>query len=316
VALSPVLAGVGAAVVTALLTPLVIRLALRTGVVDHPGGPLKPHDRPIPYLGGVAVFGGLLAAVIGSAHPAVLLPLTLALVLGLLDDVTSLPAIPRLVVELGIGATVAWVTGTDGLLEGACVALVTVALVNAVNMVDGIDGLALGMCAVTGLGFALVVPGGWTRFAAAVTGGTAGLLLFNRPPARIYLGDAGAYLLGTGLAVLVGASWSATGSASELLVIAALVGYPWVELVSTIGRRLLTRRPLFGGDRDHVYDRLERAGIGKAQVTGLLVAAQAVVTGLAVCAHLMGSVALAAALVAVLVAEAVLAALPARTRPR
>jgi UDP-N-acetylmuramyl pentapeptide phosphotransferase/UDP-N-acetylglucosamine-1-phosphate transferase len=316
VALSALLAGVGAAAVTALLAPLVIRLALRTGVVDRPGGPLKPHDRPVPYLGGVAVFCGVLAATIGSAHPAVLLPLTLALVLGLLDDVTSLPAIPRLVVELGIGASVAWVTGADGPVEGTCVALVTVALVNALNMVDGIDGLALGMCAVTGLGFALAVPGGWIRFAAALTGATAGLLQFNRPPARIYLGDAGSYLLGTAVAVLAGASWSATGSAPELLVVAALVGYPWVELVSTVGRRLLTRRPLFGGDRDHVYDRMERAGIGKAGVTGMLVAGQAVVSGLAVAAHLFGSTALAVVPVVVLLAATVLAALPATSRRR
>jgi UDP-GlcNAc:undecaprenyl-phosphate GlcNAc-1-phosphate transferase len=313
VALSAVLTGAGAAAVTALLTPLVIRLALRTGVVDHPGGPLKPHDRPIPYLGGLAVFSGVLAATIGSAHPAALLPLGLALVLGLVDDLTSLPAIPRLVVELGIGAAVAWVTGADGPLEGACVALVTVGLINALNMVDGIDGLALGMCAVTGLGFALVLPSGWTRFAAAVAGAAAGLLLFNRPPARIYLGDAGSYLLGTALAVLAGASWSARGSASELLLIAALIGYVWVELASTVGRRLLARRPLFGGDRDHVYDRMYRTGMGKARVTGMLVAGQAVVTGLAVAAHRLGSAGLAAALVVVLVGGAVLAALPARS---
>jgi UDP-GlcNAc:undecaprenyl-phosphate GlcNAc-1-phosphate transferase len=315
VALSALLAGVGAAAVTALLAPLVIRLALRTGIVDRPGGPLKPHDRPVPYLGGIAVFCGVLAATIGSAHPAVLLPLSLALILGLLDDVASLAASPRVVVELGIGATVAWVTGADGLVEGAGVALVTVALINAVNMVDGIDGLALGMCAVTGLGMAFVIPDGWTRLAAAVAGASAGLLLFNRPPARIYLGDAGSYLLGTALAVLAGASWSATGHGTDLAVVAALIGYPWVELVSTVGRRLLTRRPLFGGDRDHVYDRMGRAGMSKARVTGTLVVGQAVVTALAVAAYRLGSAALAAALVVVLVAGAVLAALPATSRP-
>ena len=301
---------------TALLTPVVIRLALRTGVVDHPGGPLKPHARPVAYLGGVAVFCGVLATTIGSAHPAVLLPLALALVLGLLDDVTSLPALPRLVVELGIGVSVAWVTGADGPVQGACVALVTVALVNAVNMVDGIDGLALGICAVAGLGFTLAVPGSWIGFAAALTGATAALLPFNRPPARIYLGDAGSYLLGTALAVLAGVSWSATGSGPELLVVVALVGYPWVELAGTVGRRLLTRRPLFGGDRDHVYDRMERAGIGKARVTGVLVAGQVVVAGLAVGAHMLGSAAPAVVAVALLLGATVLAALPATSRSR
>lgn len=308
-ALTPVLAGVGAAAVTAALTPLVIRVAVRTGVVDRPG-PLKPHDRPVPYLGGLALFCGVVAATVGSSHPAVLLPLGLALVLGLLDDVTSLPVPLRLGVEVGIGASVGWVTGAHGPLELPCAAVATVLLVNAVNMVDGIDGLALGTCAVTGLGFALVVPTGWARFAAAVAGGAAGLLLFNRPPARVYLGDAGSYLLGTSVAVLAASSWRGSGHLPDLAVVAAVVGYPWVELGSTIGRRLLTRRPLFGGDRDHVYDRIERAGIGKAWVTVMLVAAQALVTGLAVCAHALDSPALAVVLVAVLVGAAVLAALP------
>jgi UDP-N-acetylmuramyl pentapeptide phosphotransferase/UDP-N-acetylglucosamine-1-phosphate transferase len=311
---SPVPAGLGAAAVTALLTPLVIRLALRTGVVDRPG-PLKPHDRPVPYLGGLAVFCGVAAGSVGSRHPAVLLPLGLALVLGLLDDVTSLPVLPRLVVEMGIGTAVASATGAHGALEVAGIAAATVALVNALNMVDGIDGLALGMCAVTGLGFALVVPSGWKPFAAAVAGAAAGLLLFNRPPARVYLGDAGSYLLGTSLSVLAAASWTGSRDVPDLAVIAALLGYTWVELASTIGRRLLTRRPLFGGDRDHVYDRMERAGIGKARVTGMLVAAQAVVTALAVCVAAFDSAVIAVLLVAGLLAGTVRAALPLRPRP-
>jgi UDP-GlcNAc:undecaprenyl-phosphate GlcNAc-1-phosphate transferase len=316
VALSPVVSAVLAAGVTALATPIVIRLAVRTGVVDRPG-PLKPHDRPVPYLGGVAVFCGVTAVAVGSVHQAVLVPLALALALGLLDDIAQLPAFARLAVELGIGAAVAWVTGPYGLTEGACVALATVVLINAVNLVDGIDGLALGVCAVTGLGFALLVPAGWASVATAVTGAAAGLFLFNRAPARVYLGDAGSYLLGTALAVLVGAQWAATGRALDLAVLAVLaglVGYPLVELVSTIARRLLTRRPLFGGDRDHLYDRFERAGVAKERVTGMLVAGQAIIAGLAVGAHLLDSAAMPVALVVVLVGATVMAALPPASR--
>jgi UDP-GlcNAc:undecaprenyl-phosphate GlcNAc-1-phosphate transferase len=313
VALSSVLAAALAAAVTALATPLVIRLAVRTGVVDHPG-PLKSHDRPVPYLGGVAVFCGVGAVTVGSGHQAVLIPLALALTLGLLDDIAPLPVLPRLVVELGIGAAVAWVTGPYGPAEGTCVALGTVVLINAVNFVDGIDGLALGMCAVTGLGFALLASSGWTRVAAGVMGAAAGLLVFNRAPAKIYLGDAGSYLLGTAVAVLAGGHWAATGGARDLAVLAALVGYPLVELVSTVARRLLSRRPLFGGDRDHVYDRLERAGIGKGRVTGMLLAGQAIVTGLVVGGHRLDSAAVPVALVVILVGATVMAAVPPPSR--
>jgi UDP-N-acetylmuramyl pentapeptide phosphotransferase/UDP-N-acetylglucosamine-1-phosphate transferase len=312
VALSPVVPGALAAAVTVLVTPLVIRVALRMGVVDHPG-PLKPHERPIPYLGGIAVFCGVTAATVGSARPAVLVPLALALVLGLLDDVTSLPALPRLVVELGIGVAVAWVTAPHGAVEGAGVALATVVLINAVNMVDGIDGLALGTCAVTAVGFALLAPSGWQGLATAFAGAALGLLLFNRPPAKVYLGDAGSYLLGTAVAVLAGAQWSATDSAPDLAVLACLVGYLWVEFASTVGRRLLSRRSLFGGDREHVYDRLERSGIPKARVTGMLVAGQAIVVGLAVAGDLLDPTALPLVVV-VLAAAVVLAALPSTSR--
>jgi UDP-GlcNAc:undecaprenyl-phosphate GlcNAc-1-phosphate transferase len=312
VALSSVVSAAVAAAVAALAAPVVIRVALRTGIVDHPG-PLKPHERPVPYLGGVAVFCGIGAATAGSAHPAVLVPLGLALVLGLVDDVASLPALPRLAVELGIGGAVAWVTGPHGLAAGAGVALATVLLINAVNMVDGIDGLALGTCAVTAVGFALVGPAGWRGFATAVAGAALGLLLFNRPPAKVYLGDAGSYLLGTALAVLAGARWSATGSIPDLAVLAGLVGYVWVELASTVGRRLLSRRPVFGGDRDHVYDRLARSGIPQARVTAMLVAGQAVAAGLAVAGDLADPTALLV-VVAVLAGAVVVAALPSTSR--
>jgi UDP-GlcNAc:undecaprenyl-phosphate/decaprenyl-phosphate GlcNAc-1-phosphate transferase len=312
--LSPLLSALLAAVVTALATPVAVRLAVRTGVVDHPG-PLKPHDRPVPYLGGAAVFCGLAAVTIGSAHRTVLLPLGLALALGLIDDVVRLPAVLRLIAELGIGATVAWVMGPCTPTAGAGVAVTTVLLINAVNMVDGIDGLAAGTCAVTGLGAALLGPAQWASFAAAVAGAAAGFYLFNRSPARIYLGDAGSYLLGTAVAVLGAAYWSATGDVSEILVLVALGGYLWVELASTIGRRLLTRRPLFGGDRDHVYDRLERAGIAKTGVTAMLVAGQAVVTAGAVVGYRLDSRALVLAVVLLLAGAAVAAVLSSPSRP-
>ncbi|MBA2532843.1 MAG: undecaprenyl/decaprenyl-phosphate alpha-N-acetylglucosaminyl 1-phosphate transferase [Nocardioidaceae bacterium] len=313
-------AGIVAAVVTVLATPLVMLLARRAGVLDWPG-PLKPHAAPVPYLGGLAIFCGVAVSLVGTPRPLVLVPLAGALVLGLLDDITSLPVLPRLLAEVGIGASVAWSVGLDLSVAGAVVVVATVVLVNAVNFVDGIDALATGACVVTFLGFTVVLDLGRAPVAAAFAGAAAGFLVFNRPPARIYLGDAGSYLLGTSLALLAAAhvgdrhdTW--TGSGLDLAVTIALVGYPIVEVVSTVARRLISRRPLFAGDRDHVYDRMVRRGFSTRGAVALLLGAQSVVVALAVAADALAELVAGVAVASLVAATTVLASLRSLTGPR
>jgi len=320
-----------AALVAALLTPLVIRLARRADVMDHPG-PLKPHAAPVPYLGGLAVFGGAAAGLVGSAHLAVLLPLAGALALGVGDDIASLGVLPRFAAELAIGAAVAWSVGLDVSVLAAIVVVGTIVMINAVNFVDGLDALAAGVCAVSAIGLALVLGDGWSQAAAAVAGAAVGFLVFNRPPARVYLGDAGSYLLGTALAVGAAAYAASSGSSggststeaassstgllgtgvtlSALAIAIALLGYPVVELVSTVGRRLVSRRPLFAGDRDHVYDQLRQRGMSGPATAAALISAQAVVVGVGVIAYDVGTSSLAIAAGIMVIGATALASLP------
>ncbi|HEY7947243.1 MAG TPA: hypothetical protein VID75_06185, partial [Acidimicrobiales bacterium] len=198
-----VLVGAGAAAVALAATPLAARVARRTGVVDRPGA-LKPQSASVPYLGGAAVF---VAVVVGGAagRPLLLLPLGLALVLGVADDAAHLPPWTRLVGQVGVGAVVALVV-TTRLTEpigGLLVAAVTVLLINGVNMIDGLDTLAGGVVAVAAVGFAWLLRGDGRTLGVALACALAGFLVYNRPPARIYLGDGGSYLLGTALAVLL-----------------------------------------------------------------------------------------------------------------
>ncbi len=269
-----------AAVVAIIVTPVAARLAGRLGIVDRPG-PLKVHAVPVPYLGGIAV----LVAAAAGAGPHLTLWLvapTLACFLGLADDVRGLDPRVRFVVEAAIGALAGVVIGGSplwGLLGSAC----TVVLVNAVNLLDGLDGLAAGVCAASSLGLA-ALSSGLTRFVAlALAGALVGFLVYNRPPARIYLGDSGSYLIGGILAGLVVAiSAHSESRASAIAVLPLVVGVPLVDTAFAILRRVRTRRPLFEGDRSHIYDQLVDRGRSAPTTSGICIAAQMLAVGVAV----------------------------------
>ncbi len=249
-----VVIGVAACGAALVLTPLVMRVAGRLGVVDRPG-PLKPQDAPVPYLGGVAVF---LAMSIGAAlgRPTVLAPLGGALVLGVLDDRLEVPPWARLLAQIAVGLGVAAVVPVriGGIGGGALVAVVAVALMNGVNFIDGLDALAAGTVCIGVVAFAVLVPGSGRDLAVASAGGLVGFLVYNRPPARVYLGDGGAYVLGASLAVLLVWTWTPHArwslSAAGLLVVAV----PIAELAFAVVRRLRARRSVALGDRRHPYD--------------------------------------------------------------
>jgi UDP-GlcNAc:undecaprenyl-phosphate GlcNAc-1-phosphate transferase len=255
-----VVIGLVAAVVALGATPLAMIVAVRTGVVDRPA-PLKVQRRPVPYLGGAAVF---LAALIGGAlgRPLLLLPLGLVLVLGVADDAIDLPPWTRRAGPAAVGGVVAAVVPTHlpGPLGPILVVPVTVLLINGVNMIDGLDTLAGGLVAVASLGFAWLLRADARDLALALGCGLAGFLFYNRPPARIYLGDGGSYLLGTALAVLLASAWApgvstATGTAALLMV-----AVPAAEVLFAVVRRLRSGRSLVLGDRGHPYDRLVTKG--------------------------------------------------------
>jgi len=230
---------------SALAAPLVGRLARSLGLLDRPG-PLKPHAGPVPYLGGLAVAAGLVASTAvlpAAARPGLVRrfpPLVAALVLGTADDAVGLPVSLRVVGEMGVGALLARATlrgGTRRPGAGLARVLLTAVAANALNLVDGADGLAAGTALLGALGeVALLVgpraedstrpaptgaaprglapsgpPTAALALAAALAGAAAGFLWWNRPPARLYLGDGGAYLLGTALALM--ASEAAAGAA-------------------------------------------------------------------------------------------------------
>lgn len=294
--------------VALVVTPVMIVVARRSGVVDRPGA-LKDQATPVPYLGGVAVFAGAAVGAL-SGRPSVLIPLAAALVLGVADDRFDLSPGIRLVGEVGVGLAVV-VTGPvrfDGAVAALLLVAVTVLLINGVNLMDGLDMLAGGVCAVAALSFALLLDGPGRQLAVALGAALVAFLLFNRPPARVYLGDGGAYLLGAALSVLVSEAWAPHVTVEVGVGALALVALPAAELAFAVVRRLRGRTSLVAGDSGHPYDRLVRRGWHRTAASLAYIGVEAVLGlgAVAIVRHLgLGAViALDAAAAAVLVALA------------
>ena len=252
----------------AVLSPVAGRVGTAVGLVDRPGEELKIHDRPVPVLGGAAVVASVLGtlAILGRPPPlAMTLAVMAALLAGTVDDLRPLPTWVRAVVQAGAGAVL--VAGGMALGDPAVIGIVglvavSMACTNAVNLVDGQDGLVAGVAALAALGLAVVnsLAGGSDGLMAglALAGALIGFLLWNRPPARVFLGNGGAYGVGILLAVLAARTVSVLGW-KGLLAAGLCLGVFAFELAYTVARRAVRRRPLMRGDRLHSYDVMARA---------------------------------------------------------
>ena len=278
--------------VAVVATPVAAAIAARVGLVDHPG-PLKVHRRPVPYLGGAAVFAAIVGPVAG-AHPYALVPLGLAFAVGLADDAGDLPPLARMLVEIGIGVAAAFALARHDAPWVVLGVVVVVLLLNAVNLLDGLDGLAASVGIASAVGLATVLGGPAAVLPVALAGALAGFVVWNRPPARVYLGDAGSYLIGTALAI---ALLDALQRPAAVAAGATLfVGVAAADTAIAILRRWRAHRPLLRGDRGHVYDQLVDRGWSPVAAVGALLAAQAALTGAGVAvSHLSRGVAIAVA---------------------
>ena len=255
-----------------VLTWAARRLGLATGLVDRPPAApppgaehLKIHSVPIPVLGGLgvvaAVGGALLVA--GADLPLLAVAgVVMATVVGLVDDARPQPASVRMaalaVAEVPIAAGLPLdELGLSARVGGVVLLLL---LTNAVNLIDGQDGLAGGLGAIASVGLAAVIAANGANpvLALAVAGALVGFLAWNLPPARVFLGNGGAYGLGALLTVL--AAQATIGHGWHGLLAAALcLGVFAFELTFTVARRLAGSQGLAVGDRRHSYDLLGRS---------------------------------------------------------
>jgi UDP-GlcNAc:undecaprenyl-phosphate/decaprenyl-phosphate GlcNAc-1-phosphate transferase len=285
--MSDPLIAVVALAVTLAMTPVAIVLARRTGVVDRPGT-LKPQAISVPYLGGIAVFAGTLVGVL-AGRPSIVWPLLGALCLGVADDGFDLPPLVRIFGQLAVGGLVAATCPLrlPGIGGALLVLVVTVLVINGVNLMDGLDMLAAGVAAVGAGAFAAILHGPARELGIALGAALVGFLVYNRPPARVYLGDGGSYLLGTGLVVLLAESWAPGVALTVGVAALALVALPVGEVCFAVVRRMRGGLSLLAGDRGHPYDRLVARGWPRPAASFAYIAAEGVLgAGALVAVHL------------------------------
>lgn len=240
-----------------ILTPAARRAGRALRLVDRPGA-LKIHVEPVSVLGGAAVIASTLGAFAITHHGLAAglgVGIPLALATGIIDDARHLP--PGIRVALLCVAGLALGLELVGLEVGTLgiVALV-LACSNAVNLIDGQDGLAGGLAAIAAVTLAALLAQSGRLDAGlgfALGGSLLAFLLWNRPPARIFLGNGGAYGVGTCLAALAAETVLRAGWRGLLAAGVCLSVLAW-ELLFTVARRLRSGKPLTGGDRAHSYD--------------------------------------------------------------
>ncbi len=267
-----------AAAVSLITGRIMIWLGLRLGVVDAPDHHLKTHSgSPVP-LGGVAVLVGSLSGltVAGVFDVALLAALLIVWLIGLADDIWGVRVVIRLLGAVVAGVVlVALSDSRFEVIVAVFWVVAVVVVVNAVKLFDGLDVLAGSVMTVAFLGitwFGLAQGVANPLMTLTVVGALVGFLFWNRPPARLYLGDNGAYVVGV-LAVWAGMSASADRMAGVVAI--ALIGTPLIDLGVTVFRRGLSGSPFLIGDRGHTYDRLQHQGLSVAGVAFVFTIVQA-----------------------------------------
>ena len=272
-----------------LLTPLMRLIAIRLNVVDNPDQGHKTHRTPIPYLGGLAIIIGVLAVTLFSltgysmSKANIVLALSLLLpaialgLIGLVDDIRNLSPWPRFVAQSVVGLITAILlisTDTVGSPTGSVLvdALITiiwiVGITNSVNFFDNLDGGASGTVAITSIALLILALQGEqyliAALAAVLAGATSGFLLWNKPPARIYMGDAGALFLGLLIASLVvRLDTNPINNFATFSIPILLLAVPIMDTSVAVLSRLKRGISPFQGGKDHLSHRLMRSGLSK-----------------------------------------------------
>lgn len=283
---------VAAALLTLLLTPPVRALALRLGAVDHPG-PRRVHETPVPKLGGLSMAFAVLAVAwaayllpgpLGVIDPRPFVGFSIAslviLALGTFDDVRGASPAVKLffqavaavvLTQFGLGIPRITLPFIGEISTGSMSAPLTIAWIllvtNAINLIDGLDGLAAGTVLIASMTL-------WTVgrmhediyvlfLTAVVAGATLGFLRYNFPPARVFMGDTGSQFLGFALATISLIDNRKGAATITLLFPLVAMGVPILDGLLAFGRRALSGRSVFVADAGHIHHRLLNIGLSK-----------------------------------------------------
>ena len=274
-----------------VLTPPVKHLAYRIGAIDVPKDDRRMHDQPIPRLGGLAIFGGFILSVLLFVEITVqlrgiLIGSLMIIFLGVFDDIYALPALPKLGVQVAAafvailhGNVIRFLSNPNvfsaatyldlGWLSIPITLIWIIAITNAVNFIDGLDGLAVGVSAISTasmLVIALLASEGHVALVlAALLGSCIGFMPYNLNPAKIFMGDTGATFLGYILACLSIQGLFKFYAIISFAVPFLILGVPIFDICFAIIRRVAHGKNPMQADRGHVHHRLIDMGFDQKQ---------------------------------------------------
>src|SRR6478609_11957614 len=283
-----------ALLIVILLTPAVGGMARMLGVVDRPGA-RRVNRGSVPRLGGIALFFGIFVPALaflplGRETKGLLLGMAVATTVGAIDDFRGLVwweklggQIAAAAIPTGFGIWVHRFTfpilGVHALPEWVGIPLTIawiVAITNMVHFLDGLDGLAAGVCAISGGTFCVIALSlgrpDTAILAAIVLGACLGFLRHNFYPARIFMGDSGALLLGFTLGALAIQGLLKTAAVATLLFPLLVLAVPIIDTSFVVAKRLKYRQPVYGADRSHLHHRFVNIGFSQRRAVVYLYA--------------------------------------------
>jgi len=281
--------------ITFITVPLVKKLAFKINILDIPSGTLKPHSKPIPYLGGVAILLGLiipslLFKEIFNSYNILFLNILMILFcfIGLIDDIYDISQNIKFLIILILSIIVSSffrvnfipyiyisIPLTVFYILGAC---------NSLNLLDGMDGLASGVSLIISIFFFILFYLKQDVFGIVLSLSLAGsclsFLFYNFNPASIFMGDAGSLLLGFVISILMIHYTKQPYNVKSFIVPILICGLPVFDTGTTYLRRYLNNKPIFPGERNHIYDKIFRK-IKSTKKTVLLCYLLSILFGLA-----------------------------------
>ncbi len=290
-----------ALVVSMALVPILLRIAHGRRGLDMPDG-RKVHSQPVPRIGGIAIAVGTLLPVVlwlplSEIHLAYLAGLVVILAFGLADDLFGLgyawkfvgQAIAVLIVVIGGGVLVEHLPfmGLDAAPAVLAIPFTIVALIgvtNAINLADGLDGLAGGQVLLSLAAIAMLayLADGQSLLTLSLSMGGAilGFLRYNTHPARIFMGDGGSQFLGFSIGFMVIVLTQRVHPSMSPVVALFLLGVPVIDTLTVIVQRLFERRPVFRADRNHIHHKLLALGFDHYEAVLAIYCAQALLVTL------------------------------------
>ncbi len=285
-----------------LSVPFVKNIAIKAKAIDVPKDGRRMHKTPIPRMGGLSIFYGFVLSILCFTEgfdkdlAAILIGATIIVVLGIVDDIKALPALPKLLVQI-ISAIIPVAAGTrinfvsipfsnaadaatnipiNTIISCIVSVLWIVAVTNAVNLIDGLDGLAAGVSTIASASILFIAlidgtsPFDVILIPVCLVGACLGFLPYNLNPAKIFMGDTGATFLGYIMAVMSIKGLFKSYTVITFIAPVLILGLPLFDTSFAIIRRIIRRQPIMQADRGHLHHRLIDMGFNQKQTVSVL----------------------------------------------